>query len=73
MTIERWLSVAGGAAAGGGLIGLWFWQQEANYARLRGGTLAPVLQWVGVGMFLLAVAVVSLAAALWSVSRRASS
>lgn len=68
--MERWLALSAGAGAVAGVIGLWFWQREASYARLRGGELASVLQWVGVGLFVLAVAVVALGAALWSASRR---
>lgn len=42
----------------GALIGVWFWQKENAYATETGNELASILQWVGIGLFFLGVAVV---------------
>lgn len=42
----------------GALIGAWFWQKENAYATETGNELASILQWVGIGVLLLGVAVV---------------
>jgi hypothetical protein len=42
----------------GSLIGVWFWQKENAYATETGNELASILQWVGIGVLLLGVAVV---------------
>ena len=42
----------------GSLIGVWFWQKENAYATETGNELASLLQWVGIGVLLLGVAVV---------------
>jgi len=48
----------------GALIGAWFWQKENAYAAETGGELASILQWVGVGLILVGVAVVLIGAEL---------
>ena len=40
------------------LIGAWFWQKENAYATETGNELASILQWVGIGVLLLGIAVV---------------
>ena len=42
----------------GALIGAWFWQKENAYATETGNELASILQWVGIGVLLLGIAVV---------------
>lgn len=42
----------------GALIGASFWQKENAYATETGNELASILQWVGIGVLLLGIAVV---------------
>jgi hypothetical protein len=57
-----------GAAGVAALIGLWFWLSEASYASSNPGSeLAGKLQWAGVGILMLGIAIGLLA---WGVFRR---
>lgn len=40
------------------LIGAWFWQKENAYTTETGSEFASILQWVGIGVLLLGVAVI---------------